>query len=186
MAATAALTSPRVKLAGILLAASAVAVGLGVYGRVHHPASRPLFLLGVSGMLQLKTWLATLALVFAVLQVCTASWMWHRLPGAGPPPSWVGPVHRWTGSLAFVALVPVALHCLWSLGFVTSSPRALAHGVGGCAFYGAYTAKMLGLRVRGLPGWTLPLLGGVLFALLVLTWLTSALWFFSRSGLPLT
>ncbi|MDT4997536.1 MAG: hypothetical protein QOD45_1604, partial [Pseudonocardiales bacterium] len=49
-----------------------------------------------------------------------------------------------------------------------------------------YTAKMLGLRVRGLPGWTLPVLGGLLFALLVVAWLTSALWFFSRSGLPLT
>jgi Family of unknown function (DUF6529) len=186
MVATAGAASPRVKLAGILLAGSAVAVGLGVYGRVHHPASRPLFLLGFSGMLQLKTWLATIALALAVVQVCTASWMWQRLPGAGPPPNWVGPVHRWTGSLAFVALVPVALHCLWSLGFVSYSSRALAHGIAGCAFYGAYTAKMLGLRVRGLPGWTLPVLGGVLFALLVVTWLTSALWFFSRSGLPLT
>jgi Family of unknown function (DUF6529) len=186
MVGTTAPAAPRVKLAGILLLASAVSVGLGVYGRVHHPSSRPLFLLGFSGMLQLKTWLATLALLLAVLQVCTASWMWQRLPGAGPPPDWFGPVHRWTGSLAFVALVPVALHCLWSLGFVTSSARALAHGVAGCAFYGAYTAKMLGLRVRGLPGWTLPVLGGALFALLVVTWLTSALWFFTRSGLPLT
>jgi hypothetical protein len=80
----------------------------------------------------------------------------------------------------------VALHCLWSLGFVTDSPRVLVHSVAGCAFYGAYAAKMLGLRVRGLPGWTLPVLGGLVFVTLVLVWLTSALWFFSRSGLPLT
>ena len=30
------------------------------------------------------------------------------------------------------------------------------------------------------------MLGGAIFALFVLVWLTSALWFFTRSGLPLT
>ena len=83
-----------------------------------------------------------------------------------PGPRRVGsaPVHRWSGAIAFVILVPVALHCLWSLGFATNSPRVLAHGIAGCAFYGAYTAKMLGLRVQRLPGWTLPVLGGLVFA----------------------
>ena len=73
-----------------------------------------------------------------------------------------------------------------ALGFATSSPRVLAHGLAGCLFYGAYAAKMLGLRVRGLPGWSLPVLGGTVFSALVLIWLTSALWFFTRSGVPLT
>jgi hypothetical protein len=72
------------------------------------------------------------------------------------------------------------------LGFATTSTRVLLHSIAGCAFYGAYAAKMLGLRVRGLPGWTLPVLGGLVFASLVLVWLTSALWFLTRSGLPLT
>jgi hypothetical protein len=45
---------------------------------------------------------------------------------------------------------------------------------------------MLGLRVRGLPGWGLPVLGGTVLTSLVLIWLTSALWFFTRSGIPLT
>jgi hypothetical protein len=173
-------------LAGVLLAGCAVAVALGVYGRAHDPALRPLFLAGFSGMLQLKTWLATTALVLVVVQVTTALWMWGRLPGAGAAPGWVSHVHRWSGSLAFVVLIPVALHCLWSLGFATTSTRVLVHSVAGCAFYGAYAAKMLGLRVRGLPGWTLPVLGGLVFAALVLVWLTSALWFFTRTGLPLT
>jgi hypothetical protein len=62
----------------------------------------------------------------------------------------------------------------------------LVHSLVGCLFYGAYAAKMLGLRLRGLPGWALPVLGGLVLALLALIWLTSALWFFSRSGLPLT
>jgi hypothetical protein len=59
------------------------------------------------------------------------------------------------------------------------------HSIAGCAFYGAYTAKMLGLRVRGLPGWTLPALGGLVFTALVVLWLTSALWFFGLNQ-PLT
>jgi hypothetical protein len=176
----------RVALAGVLLAGCAVAVALGVYGREHSPGLQPLFLAGFSGMLQLKTWLATTALALVLVQVSTALWMWGRLPGAGAAPSWVAPVHRWSGSIAFVVLLPVALHCLWSLGFATTSTRVYLHSVAGCAFYGAYAAKMLGLRVRGLPGWALPLLGGLVFATLIVLWLTSALWFFTRSGLPLT
>ena len=112
--------------------------------------------------------------------------MWGRLPGVRGSAGWLGPVHRWSGSIAFAVSVPVAVHCVWSLGFVTTTPRVLWHSVLGCAFYGAYAAKMLGLRLRGTPGWLLPVLGSLTFAVLVLVWLTSALWFFTRSGLPLT
>ena len=173
-------------LAGVLLLGAAVAVGLGVYAKVHQPALRPLFLVGFSGMLQMKTWLATAVLLLVVAQVLTASWMWGRLPGAGAAPRWLAGVHRWTGTAAFVVSIPVALHCLWSLGFETTSGRVLLHSLLGCAFYGAYAAKMLGLRLRATPGWLLPVLGGATFASLVGVWLTSALWFFTRSGLPLT
>ncbi|MDQ1662010.1 MAG: hypothetical protein QOJ68_1990 [Blastococcus sp.] len=175
----------RLPLALILLCGSAVAAGLGVYAKVHAPALRPLFLVGFSGMLQLKTWLATAALALVLVQVGTALWMWGRLPGAGPTPAWAPAAHRCSGSVAFVLTLPVALHCVWSLGFVTTTPRVLAHGLFGCAFYGAYAAKMLGLRLRRLPGWALPVLGGTVFALFLLVWTTSALWFFTRSGVPL-
>ena len=174
------------ELAGVLLLGAAVAVALGVYAKVHHPALRPLFLVGFSGMLQMKTWLATAVLVLVVAQVLTASWMWGRLPGAGAAPRWLPGVHRWTGTVAFLISIPVALHCLWSLGFETTSARVLVHSLLGCAFYGAYAAKMLGLRLRTAPGWLLPVLGGLAFASLIGVWLTSALWFFTRSGLPLT
>jgi hypothetical protein len=176
----------RAAVAGVLLAGVAVALALGVYAKVHDPALRPLFLFGFSGMLQMKAWLSTAAVVLVLVQVTSALWMWGRLPGAGEAPSWIAPVHRWSGSAAFVVTVPVALHCIWSLGFVTSTPRVLFHSILGCAFYGAYAAKMLGLRLRGLPRWALPVLGGSVFATFVLLWLTSALWFFTRSGLPLT
>ena len=182
-------TAPPVRtrsaLALLLLAGAAVAVAIGVYARLHAPAARPLFLLGFSGMLQLKAWLATAAMVLVVVQLVTALWIWDRLPGAGRAPAWLPTAHRWSGSVGFVLTLPVALHCVWSLGFVTSSPRVLAHGILGCAFYGAYAAKMLGLRLGGLPRWAIPVLGGSVFSLFLLVWTTSAAWFFTRSGVPL-
>jgi hypothetical protein len=45
---------------------------------------------------------------------------------------------------------------------------------------------MLALRSRALPGWALPVLGGTVLAGLALLWITAALWFFTRSGVPLT
>ena len=47
---------------------------------------------------------------------------------------------------------------------------------------GVITVKMLALTRRGMPGWVLPVLGGLAFALLVLIWFTSAFWFFSVFG----
>jgi hypothetical protein len=187
MVGTSAASPPRSRgaLVLLLLCGAAIAVSLGVYAKVHQPALRPLFLVGFSGMLQLKAWLTTAALALVLVQVVTASWMWGRLPAAGSAPEWVPSAHRWSGSVAFVLTLPVALHCVWSLGFVTTTPRVLLHGLFGCAFYGAYAAKMLGLRLHRLPGWALPVLGGTVFALFLLVWTTSAVWFFTRSGVPL-
>ncbi|HET6794407.1 MAG TPA: DUF6529 family protein [Acidimicrobiales bacterium] len=173
-------------VAVVLLVGAGVAAALGVYARVHSPAGRPLFTLGFSGMLQMKAWLSTVVLAFALFQLATALWMWGRLPGAGAAPSWVPSAHRWSGSIAFVVSLPVAFHCIWALGFATASLRVVVHSIAGCVFYGAYASKMLGLRLRGLPGWMLPALGGTVFTLVVLLWLTAALWFFTRPGLPLT
>ena len=106
----------------------------------------------------MKAWLATAALLLVVVQLVTALWMWGRLPGVrGTPRLARLPVHRWSGAVAFAVSIPVAVHCVWSLGFVTSTPRVLWHSVLGCAFYGAYAAKMLGAcacaaRRDGCPG----------------------------------
>lgn len=174
------------KLGGALLLGLMVAVSMGVYAKVHTPAGRPLFTAGFSGMLQMKAWLTTAATALLLVQLLTALWMWGRLPGVGATPGWASALHRWSGTTAFVFTLPVALHCIWSLGFVTTSARVAVHGFFGCAFYGAYATKMLCLRLRGLPGWALPAVGGTLLGSLVLLWLTAALWFFTRSGVPLT
>jgi hypothetical protein len=185
---TAVAERPRMLRGGLtiaILVGAAVAVCLGVYARVHHPAGRPVFTLGFSGVLQMKAWLATIVLALALVQLVTALVMWGKLPLRATGPA-ISVVHRWSGALAFAVSLPVAFHCIWSLGFATGSVRVVAHGVAGCAFYGAYTAKMIGLRLAGLPKWALPVLGGTVLALVVVLWLSASLWFFTRTGIPLT
>jgi hypothetical protein len=125
-------------------------------------------------------------MVLVVVQLLTALWMWGRLPGAGRAPRWGSQLHRWSGTVAFVLTLPVALHCIWALGFATGSTRVAVHGFVGCVFYGAYATKMTALRMRGLPGWVLPVVGGTVLGCVVVLWLTASLWFFTRSGVPLT
>ena len=103
-------------MAAVLLVGAGVAVTMGVYSKVHDPALRPLFTLGFSGMLQMKVWLCTVALILVVVQLVTALWMWGRLPGAGPAPTWSSTLHRWSGAVAFVVTLPVVFHCLWRRG----------------------------------------------------------------------
>ena len=167
-----------------ILAGAAVAVALGVYGRDHDPAGQALFTLGFSGTINMKAWLATGVIVLAIAQVLLALWMYGKLGRQAPP--WVGPTHRLVGTLALVLSLPVAYHCLWSLGFETDrdSTRRFVHSLLGCAFYGAFTTKVLCVRSAKLPGWALPVVGAFVFATLVGLWLTSALWFFTNVGFP--
>jgi hypothetical protein len=175
----------RKKVALLLLVWVGVASLLAAYAKIHHPSGRTLFTLGFTSLLQMKAWLTTAAVAFIIVQLVTALWMWERLPGVGAAPSWASVLHRWTGTIAFVLTLPVVFNCIWALGFVTTSLRVVVHSVAGCLFYGAYAAKMLGLRIRGLPGWAIPVLGGSVFGLLIVLWLTSALWLFTRPGIPL-
>ncbi|MGW0704394.1 DUF6529 family protein [Streptomyces sp. NPDC002643] len=160
------------------LVACAVAVGLGVYGRAHDPAGTAFNLAGFSSTGAVKSWLATVSFAFALVQLTSALMMYGRLPG----PSWSGVLHRWSGRVAFLVAVPVAVHCLYALGYQTYEPRVLWHSILGCFFFGAFSAKMLLLRSERLPGWLLPIVGGLVFAALTVVWLTSALWFFRTFG----
>jgi hypothetical protein len=158
-----------------------VALTLGIYGRLHSPTGVAVDIAGFSSPGTVKAWLATAAVVFALVQVGSALVMYGKVPRIAAP-SWIGALHRWSGRTAFILTVPVVVHCLYALGFQTYSPRVLVHSVAGCLFFGTFTVKMLSLTRRGMPGWVLPVLGGAVFALLVLLWFTSAFWFFSVFG----
>jgi hypothetical protein len=121
--------------------------------------------------------------VLALLQLLSALWMWSRLP-FGPPPRWIGTAHRTTGTLAFLVSLPIAYACLYVLGFRHSSPRVLAHSLLGCLFYGAFVTKVLTLHTRRLPGWALPVVGGLLFTAVIGVVLTSAVYTFLFEGSP--
>ena len=164
-----------------VLVGSVVAVVLGVYGGLHTPTGIAVNLAGFSGPLEAKVWVASAALLFALVQLGSALVMYGKVPGLAAP-AWIGALHRWSGRAAFLLAVPVAVHCLYALGFQTYSTRVFLHSLLGCAFFGAFTIKMLGLRRDGLPGWVLPVLGGTVFALLVGLWWTSSLWFFTTIG----
>lgn len=156
-----------------------VSVALGTYGQVHTATGERIVTFGFADTITMKAWLATGAAALAVVQAVSAAWMFGRLPRVGPAPSAVAAAHRWSGTAAFVLTLPVAYHCLWSLGFRSATPRVLIHSVLGCLFYGAFVTKMLTLRSKDLPGWALPVVGGVLVALLAGLWTTSSLWFFT-------
>lgn len=171
----------RLLIAGLL--GAGIALTLGIYGNAHSPASDLTITLGFTNTITMKVWLATIALGFAVLQLFSALWMYGRLP-LGAAPAWLGSLHRVSGRLAFLLSLPVAYHCLYQLGFQHTSARVLIHSTLGCLFYGAFAAKVLIVRSRKLPGSALPLAGGLVFALLVYIWLTSALWYIDQFGFP--
>ncbi len=164
-----------------ILVGAAVAVVLGVYGRLHEPTGIAINVAGFSGAQAAKSWLTTSAFLFGVLQLVSALVMWGKLPGA----PWVPTLHRWSGRIAVLLTVPVMVHCLYALGFQPATPRVLIHSLLGCFFFGAFTAKMLLLTRRGLPNWSIPLVGGLVFAALVGLWLTSSVWFFTTFGVTL-
>jgi hypothetical protein len=166
------------------LAGGAVALALGTYGRVHDGTGERILDLGFPSLGAMKSWLATAVFALAVLQVVSALAMFGRLPGLHTNPRWVPFAHRWAGTAAFLISLPVAYHCLWSLGFETTGARQLVHGIAGCVFYGAITTKLLALRTARLPRWSIPVVGGSVFAALAALGLPSALWFFTTVDFP--
>ncbi len=173
-------------LFGALLLGAGVAVTLGVFGRVHEPtygATWPAF--GFSSTATFKAWTGTVVVALALAQLLTALWLYGRLPGARTAPAWLGTAHRLSGTVAFVLSLPVAAYCLYGFGFAPEpfSTRTMVHSLAACAFYGAFAAKVVLVHTRRLPGWALPVAGGLLLITVVVAWLTSAVWLFSEIGL---
>jgi hypothetical protein len=170
------------RLAGTGLLALGVAAALYVAGRLHQPDYT--FSMFGASPIPPKSLLATIALALAGVQVLLALWMYRKLPLAGSPPRPVPIVHRVTGFALFALTVPVAVHCLIAYGVQLTSPRVAIHSIAGCFFYGAFTAKVLLVHSRRLPGWALPVAGGTLAIVIGVLWYTSALWYYNGYQLP--
>jgi hypothetical protein len=160
----------------------AVAVGAAV--------ALALGVLGWDTVLDMKVVLTAGVGVLALIQLVGALWMYGKLGGRAP--SWVGPVHRASGTLAFLLAVFVGYHCLWALGLEygtihTGEPvpvRAVVHGVLGCVVFGAFVVKVVAVRSHRSPGWFLPLAGGVLLTLFLVVVGTSTIWYVGAEGWP--
>jgi Family of unknown function (DUF6529) len=161
-----------------VLVGALVAVALGVYGGQHKGQSIVFHVSGFEELIRAKSWMASISAVLAVVQLCSAAVMSGHLPGVTSP-SWVPTLHRWSGRLAFFVAVPVAVFCLYGIGFQHYTTRVLVHSLLGCVFFGVFTIKMLALTQKGLSGWIISVLGGLVFAVLIGIWFTSAFWYFA-------
>ncbi len=168
----------------LVFALVALTVGIVAHQTVRSPYTVPFFHLFFSDTLHMKVWLVTAALVLGLFQLLTASRIYEllRFPPKG---RFYNIVHRWSGRVAIALTVPVAYHCIFLLGFEMTDTRVYIHSLLGSAFYGAFIAKVLLVRVNRFPGWALPIAGGLLFSILLGLWITSAAWFFSISGVAL-
>jgi len=146
----------------------------------HSPRSKGYFRPFFSDPIHLKAGFATAVAVLACFQLFTAAWIFRKLPWRKP--AWVNPVHRWSGRLAFACTLPVAYHCIFKLGFHSPDSRVLAHSLLGCAVYGAYASKVTIVRLHRFPRPVLPIAGGLLFAVLIGVWYTSALWLYRQDA----
>jgi hypothetical protein len=171
-------------------AGAAVAVVVGVFGRVHDPTTDGTFTLGFHTVIQMKVVLSTVVGVLVIAQLLGALVLYGKLPIKAPP--WLGKAHRAAGITTLALAVIVAYHCLWALGLEYGhladgekvGARTVVHGVLGCAVFGAAVVKITAVRARRAPGWFLPLAGGLVFTLLVAVILTSAVWYYANYGLP--
>ncbi len=180
------IVEPKVSPYGALLMSMAVgamvAVGVGAYGAVHPPGDVAINVAGFSSFLSVKSWLGTIALVLAIVQVVTALMIYGKIQANGRTAAFL---HRWSGRAAVLASVPVAAHCLYVAGFMATDARVLVHSVAGTFFYGVFAMKMLLLSTDNSPGWALPVAGSAAVAALIALWATSSLWFFTTFGVIL-
>jgi Family of unknown function (DUF6529) len=128
-----------------------------------------------------KAWFATAAVILAIVQVSTGARIFGKLERiVRIPRPHVNRIHRWSGRVALLCTLPVAFHCIFILGFQTVTPRVLIHSILGSFVYGVVVVKIFFVHDRAHPRWTLPLVGGTLFAVLVALWATSAAWYFTN------
>ncbi|EFL40521.1 conserved hypothetical protein [Streptomyces griseoflavus Tu4000] len=162
-----------------------VAVAIWVIGRNHTPQyTTDLFGARGADAVTLKARMGSALFGLTLVQLGLALWMYGRLPRVAAAPRAVRFAHRVVGWVAFLLSVPIAFHCVRTYGVETTSARVQLHSVAGCALYGAFVAKVLVVRSRRLPGWTLPAAGSALFVAIGLLWYSGALWALNGSDAP--
>jgi len=169
-------TAKNARILAPILIGALVSVALGVYGNLHKGDSIVFQVSGFENLALAKSRLALVAAFFVLVQLGSALVMYGKIRWITAP-SWIGTLHRWSGRIAFFVAVPVGVFCLYGIGFQHYDTRSLVHSLLGCLFFGVFTVKMLVLTKRGVAGWVLPLLGGLVFTVLVATVLTSAVWY---------
>jgi hypothetical protein len=184
--------APRPALAWLLIPIvllALVAATLGAFARQTVPPAPsalyqpPYFHLFFSDVLQMKVWLTTAALLLALTQLLTATRIYGLLHFP-PQGRFYQFLHRGTGYLAVGLTLPVAYHCIFLLGYGSvSDTRTLIHAALGTFVYGVFVAKVFVVRLpTKFRGWVLPVLGSLLFTVVLGLWLTSSLWYFSTTG----
>ena len=116
----------RLLVAGLL--GALVAMTLGLYGSVHDPARDLSITLGFANTITMKVWLASVSVLFALIQLGSALWLYGQVTTRAAP-AWLARVHRMSGRLAFLASLPVAYHCLYQLAFQDTTTRVLVHSI---------------------------------------------------------
>ena len=132
-------------------AGAAVAVLIGVFGRVHDPTTDGTTTLGFHTVIQMKVVVSTVIGLLVLFQGFSALVLYGKLPLTAP--SWLGRTHRATGTIALLLAVLVGYHCLWALGLeyghlhsgAKVGARTVIHGVLGCCVFGA-RAKACAIR----------------------------------------
>ena len=118
-------------------------------------------------------------------QLLTAAWIFRKLPwpqaGLGQPGA---PLVGAAGVRAARCRSPTTA----SSSSASRDPdsRVFAHSLLGCAVYGAFAAKVTIVRLHRFPKPVLPIAGGLLFAVLIGVWYTSALWLYRQPAAPAT
>ena len=156
-------------------AGAATALALGVYAAAHEPTGRDFVVTGFATASGWKSAFASVAMVLFVMQVSLGLRITGRAGPRRPPPAWTVELHRLIGTVAFGITIPVAFHCIWTLGYQSSDSRVAVHSLLGCVAYGLYVAKIIAVRTDDRPGWALPVAGSLLGIVMLTVWWSSAL-----------
>jgi hypothetical protein len=134
-------------------------------------------------VLLMKVWLTTATMLLALTQLLTATRLYGLLHFP-PQGRFYHFLHRGMGFVAIGLTLPVAYHCIFLLGYGSiTDTRTLIHAALGTVVYGVFVAKVFVVsQPTKFRGWALPVLGALLFTVVLGLWLTSSLWFFSTFG----